>query len=115
MIRRNKYTLTNFKLVGNFMNRFGQEVIDKESPNLGTQELQDLRVDLIQEELKELQEALAEKDLIEVADALTDILYVTYGAGHAFGIDLDDWESLDLTAHKILAFHKFKTWYKENV
>ena len=80
MIRRNKYTLTNFKLVGNFMNRFGQEVIDKESPNLGTQELQDLRVDLIQEELKELQEALAEKDLIEVADALTDILYVTYGA-----------------------------------
>ncbi len=90
MIRRNKYTLTNFKLVGNFMNRFGQEVIDKESPNLGTQELQDLRVDLIQEELKELQEALAEKDLIEVADALTDILYVTYGAGHAFGIDLDD-------------------------
>lgn len=72
------------------MHRFGQEVIDKDSPDLGHEELQDLRVSLIQEELKELQEALAEKDLIEVADALTDILYVTYGAGHAFGIDLDD-------------------------
>lgn len=86
----NKYTQTNFKLVGNFMNRFGQEVIDKESPNLGTQELQDLRVELIQEELKELQEALKEKNIVEVADALTDILYVAYGAGHAFGIDLDE-------------------------
>ena len=72
------------------MNRFGQEVIDKESPNLGTQELQDLRVELIQEELKELQEALKEKNIVEVADALTDILYVAYGAGHAFGIDLDE-------------------------
>ena len=86
----NKYTLTNFQLVGNFMHRFGQEVIDKESPNLGNQELQDLRVDLIQEELKELQEALKEKNIVEVADALTDILYVTYGAGHAFGIHLDN-------------------------
>ena len=86
----NKYTQTNFKLVGNFMTRFGQEVIDKDSPNLGTQELQDLRVELIQEELKELQEALKEKNLVEVADALTDILYVAYGAGHAFGIDLDE-------------------------
>lgn len=86
----NKYTQTNFKLVGNFMTRFGQEVIDKESPNLGTQELQDLRVELIQEELKELQEALKEKNIVEVADALTDILYVAYGAGHAFGIDLDE-------------------------
>ena len=86
----NKYTQTNFKLVGNFMTRFGQEVIDKDSPNLGTQELQDLRVELIQEELKELQEALKEKNIVEVADALTDILYVAYGAGHAFGIDLDE-------------------------
>tara|TARA_Y100001963_G_scaffold156001_1_gene248492 strand:- start:1083 stop:1442 length:360 start_codon:yes stop_codon:yes gene_type:complete len=72
------------------MHTFGQVVIDKDSPDLGYEELQDLRVNLIQEELKELQEALAEKNLIEVADALTDILYVTYGAGHAFGIDLDD-------------------------
>jgi predicted HAD superfamily Cof-like phosphohydrolase len=81
---------TNFTLVGNFMEKFGQKVIDKKAPDLGNKELQDLRVSLIQEEVKELQEALAEKDIIEVADALTDILYVTYGAGHAFGIDLDD-------------------------
>ena len=83
-------TLTNFKLVGNFMRKFGQEVLDKEAADLGDKELQDLRVSLIQEELKELQEALEEKNIVEVADALTDILYVAYGAGHAFGIDLDD-------------------------
>jgi len=85
----NKYLLTNFKLVRAFMERFGQEVVDKRNPDLGTEELQELRVNLIQEELKELQQALSEKNLVEVADALTDILYVTYGAGHAFGIDLD--------------------------
>ena len=86
----NTYMFTNFKLVGLFMKTFGQEVVHKAEPSLGTKELQELRLSLIQEELKELQQALSEKDLVEVADALTDILYATYGAGHAFGIDLDD-------------------------
>ena len=79
--------MTNFDKVGTFMKTFGQEV--KTSPALSTDKINRLRVDLIKEELEELTEALNNKDLLEVADALTDILYVTYGAGHAFGIDLD--------------------------
>ena len=69
------------------MYSFGQETLVK--PTLPNDDLAELRVDLIQEEVDELQEALAAKDIVEIADALTDILYVTYGAGHAFGIDLD--------------------------
>ena len=79
--------MTNFNKVGIFMKTFGQEV--KEKPSLSTNKINQLRLSLIQEELNELKEALSNKDLIEVADALTDLLYVTYGAGHAFGIDLD--------------------------
>jgi predicted HAD superfamily Cof-like phosphohydrolase len=79
--------MSNFNKVGTFMKTFGQEV--KTKPSLSTDKINNLRFDLIQEELDELKEALNNKDLLEVADALTDILYVTYGAGHAFGIDLD--------------------------
>lgn len=81
---------TNFEMVGEFMDTFGQEV--KQSPELPDDKTVALRVDLIEEELKELMAALYRDDtvdMVEVADALTDILYVTYGAGHAFGIDLD--------------------------
>ncbi|MDC3186350.1 nucleoside triphosphate pyrophosphohydrolase family protein [Candidatus Pelagibacter sp.] len=69
------------------MKTFGQEV--KTKPSLSTEKINKLRIDLIKEELEELTEAMNNKDLLEVADALTDILYVTYGAGHAFGINLD--------------------------
>ena len=69
------------------MKTFGQEVKNKAS--FGTDQINQLRYNLIKEELEELKIAIEEKDLLEVADALTDILYVTYGAGHAFGIDLD--------------------------
>jgi predicted HAD superfamily Cof-like phosphohydrolase len=69
------------------MKTFGQEV--KNKPSLSTDKINKLRIDLIREELEELSEAINNNDLLEVADALTDILYVTYGAGHAFGIDLD--------------------------
>ncbi len=79
--------MTNFSKVGVFMKTFGQEVKDK--PSFSTDKINKLRLDLIKEELSELTEAMNNKDLLEVADALTDILYVTYGAGHAFGIDLD--------------------------
>ena len=79
--------MSNFNKVGTFMKTFGQEV--KTSPALSTDKINKLRIDLIKEELEELTEAMNNKDLLEVADALTDILYVTYGAGHAFGIDLD--------------------------
>ena len=79
--------MTNFTKVKNFMNKFGQEV--KEKPSLSSNKINNLRVNLIREELFELEEAIKNNDLLEVADALTDILYVTYGAGHAFGIDLD--------------------------
>ena len=79
--------MTNFNKVGEFMKTFGQEV--KNKPSLSTEKINQLRISLIQEELSELKEAMDNKDLLEVADALTDILYVTYGAGHAFGIDLD--------------------------
>ena len=79
--------MTNFEKVKNFMEIFGQEV--KNKPSFSTDKINKLRYDLIKEELEELKEAIENKDFLEVADALTDILYVTYGAGHAFGIDLD--------------------------
>ena len=79
--------MSNFNKVGTFMKTFGQEV--KTEPSFSTEKINKLRIDLIKEELQELTEAMNSKDLLEVADALTDILYVTYGAGHAFGIDLD--------------------------
>ena len=79
--------MSNFKSVKKFMQTFGQEVKDKiEFPS---ENIVQLRCDLIKEELEELNQAIKDKDMKEVADALTDILYVTYGAGHAFGIDLD--------------------------
>ena len=79
--------MTNFDKVGTFMKTFGQEI--KTKPSFSTDKINKLRLDLIREELSELTEAMNNKDLLEVADALTDILYVTYGAGHAFGINLD--------------------------
>ena len=79
--------MTNFDKVGIFMKTFGQEV--KNQPAFSSEKINNLRYDLIKEELAELKDAMEKKDLLEVADALTDILYVTYGAGHAFGIDLD--------------------------
>ena len=79
--------MSNFNKVGTFMKTFGQEV--KTKPSISDDKINRLRIDLIKEELEELTEAMNNKDLLEVADALTDILYVTYGAGHAFGIDLD--------------------------
>ena len=79
--------MTNFEKVGVFMKTFGQEVKLKSS--LSNDKINSLRLSLIKEELDELQDALDRKDLVEIADALTDILYVTYGAGHAFGINLD--------------------------
>ena len=79
--------MTNFDKVGVFMKTFGQEV--KNKPSLSSDKINQLRISLIKEELDELKEAMNSKDLLEVADALTDLLYVTYGAGHAFGIDLD--------------------------
>ena len=80
--------MTNFEKVGMFMTTFGQEV--KKNPSLSSDKINNLRINLIEEELNELKEAIEKKDLKEVADALTDIFYVTYGAGHAFGINLDD-------------------------
>ena len=79
--------MSNFSKVGIFMKTFGQDV--KNKPSFSTDKINKLRIDLIKEELDELSDAMKNKDLLEVADALTDILYVTYGAGHAFGIDLD--------------------------
>jgi len=79
--------MSNFNKVKTFMETFGQEV--KTKPSFSTDKINSLRYDLIKEELEELKEAMENKDLLEAADALTDILYVTYGAGHAFGIDLD--------------------------
>ena len=79
--------MSNFDKVKTFMETFGQEV--KSKPSFSNEKINKLRYDLIKEELDELNEAMKNKDLLEVADALTDILYVTYGAGHAFGINLD--------------------------
>ena len=80
--------MTNFEKVGTFMKTFGQDI--KQRASFSTDKVNELRVNLIKEELNELIEAINNKDLVEVADALTDILYVTYGAGHAFGINLDE-------------------------
>ena len=79
--------MTNFEKVGLFMKKFGQEV--KTTSSLSSEKINNLRISLINEELEEFKEAIRNKDLKEAADALTDILYVTYGAGHAFGINLD--------------------------
>ncbi len=79
--------MTNFESVRKFMETFGQEI--KVKPGFPNQKISSLRYELIKEELDELKEAIDNKNLKEVADALTDILYVTYGAGHAFGINLD--------------------------
>ena len=79
--------MTNFKKVELFMRTFGQEI--KKKSSLSSDNINNLRINLIEEELNEFKEAIKKKDLKEVADALTDILYVTYGAGHAFGINLD--------------------------
>ena len=79
--------MTNFKSVKKFMETFGQET--KEKAGFPNDKITSLRYNLIKEELDELKEAINKRDIKEVADALTDILYVTYGAGHAFGIDLD--------------------------
>jgi len=79
--------MSNFEKVKKFMQTFGQEV--NTSPSFPTEKIVKLRYELIKEELSELNEAIKDKNLEEIADALTDILYVTYGAGHAFGINLD--------------------------
>jgi len=79
--------MTNFEKVGLFMKTFDQEV--KIKAGLSTEKINELRISLVNEELEEFKEAIKSNDLKEVADALTDILYVTYGAGHAFGINLD--------------------------
>ena len=79
--------MTNFESVKKFMEIFGQEI--REKAGFPNEKITSLRYDLIKEELDELKEAMDNKDIKEVADALTDILYVTYGAGHAFGVDLD--------------------------
>ena len=80
--------MTNFEKVGLFMKTFGQEV--KVKASFSSDKINKLRVDLIEEELKELKDAIKKKDLKETIDALTDILYVTYGAGHSFGVNLDE-------------------------
>ena len=80
--------MSNFNKVKTFMETFGQEV--KKKASFSSDKINKLRYDLIKEELDELREAIDQKDMIEIADALTDILYVTYGAGHAFGINLDN-------------------------
>ena len=81
--------MTNFEKVRLFMTTFGQEV--KKKSGFSTDKINNLRINLIEEELIELKDAVSKKDIKEVADALTDILYVTYGAGHAFGINLDNY------------------------
>jgi len=80
--------ISNFEKVGDFMEAFGQEVLY--IPTMPDFNLAALRLDLIEEEVQELRDGLGKKSMLEVADALTDILYVVYGAGHAFGLDLDD-------------------------
>ena len=85
--KSNRSIMTNFEKVGLFMKTFGQEV--KTTSSLSSEKINNLRISLINEELEEFKEAIRNNDLKEAADALTDILYVTYGAGHAFGINLD--------------------------
>ena len=79
--------MSNFNKVKTFMNTYGQEV--KEKASFPDNKIVQLRIDLIEEELNELKEAVKNNNIVEAADALTDILYVTYGAGHSFGVDLD--------------------------
>ena len=79
--------MSNFDYVKNFMEIYGQEV--KTKPSFPSDEIVQLRYDLIKEELDELSSAIKDRDIVEVADALTDLLYVVYGAGHSWGIDLD--------------------------
>jgi len=79
--------MSNFNKVKTFMNTYGQNV--KEKPSIPDEKIVQLRIALIEEELNELKEAINNNNIVEVADALTDILYVTYGAGHSFGVDLD--------------------------
>ena len=80
--------VSNFELVGDFMEAFGQKVeLEPTWPDFNTREL---RLELIQEEFEELSDAVADRDMVQIADALTDLLYVVYGAGHAFGLDLDE-------------------------
>ena len=79
--------MTNFEKVGLFMKKFNQEI--KTSSGLSSEKINSLRISLISEELDELKKAISDNNIVEIADALTDILYVTYGAGHAFGINLD--------------------------
>ena len=104
--------MSNFRKVGIFMKTFGQEVKDK--PSFSTDKINKLRLDLIKEEMSELTEAMNNKDLLEVADALTDILYVTYGAGHAFGIDLDKCFDEVQNSNMSKLDHKGKPIYNEN-
>ena len=80
--------ISNFEMVGDFMEAFGQEVLYM--PKMPDTNLAALRLDLITEEVQELRDGLGKNSMLEIADALTDILYVVYGAGHAFGIDLDE-------------------------
>ena len=80
--------MTNFEKVGSFMKTFEQEV--KTKAELSNDKINELRISLINEELEELKKAIKDNDILEVADALTDILYVAYGAGHSFGINLDE-------------------------
>ena len=80
--------MSNFNKVKKFMNTYGQDV--KEKAEFPENKIVQLRIDLIEEELNELKEAIKNNDIVEVADALTDILYVTYGAGHSFGVNLDE-------------------------
>ena len=80
--------ISNFEKVGDFMEAFGQNVeMEPTWPDFNTR---DLRLELISEEFSELCQAMEDRDMVQIADALTDLLYVVYGAGHAFGIDLDD-------------------------
>jgi len=79
---------TNFELVGDFMEAFGQKC--EEEPTLSDYNTRELRISLIEEELDELKQAIEDKDVVDIADALTDLLYVVYGSGHSFGIDLDE-------------------------
>ena len=104
--------MTNFDKVGTFMKTFGQEV--KTKPSFSTDKINKLRLDLIKEELTELTEAMNNKDLLEVADALTDILYVTYGAGHAFGINLDKCFEEVQNSNMSKLNHDGKPIYNEN-
>ena len=93
--------MTNFEKVGIFMKTFGQEL--KTKSELSTEKINKLRISLIEEELDELKLAIKENNIKEVADALTDILYVTYGAGHAFGINLDKSNLKFLSLNLIIA------------